>query len=753
MKYIESRKHSLEAFQKNFKQVITAKEVEDLLTWYLATVKAHPAFINCSFLLSARKLPDDKLQAFQKIAHKTFQKLGFNKYSDFTRWRATQYDIFHPDGTPIPNVHEGVIEASMLSNYGLLYENLHKRILDKEDIRYFTDLMKSFVCHPKLNLRSLDTAIVVIGAAQNSLQSVGEEVDLFKVMQKWIYAAANRILLSTDPRQLAEDFADIWLDGGGIAARWVLYDLFLNQPLQKLATPEKPIITPVLEELYNIADKGRKRLSENAKRWLQFFPADPSKFDEELEGGFAVMGLMRTVEALKNELPNPITYQLFIRLLQDVNPTIRWQIILQLGTTVVEGVPRIDDRAQQLFESVLGMDTWKLLCEVQDDRYWTDIEVDTENNLVSRLGMRFDLPEVQRYADGVKQVEWQRHASKTCLALEKLVDSTGVTPLEIESLKAERLYLLSEEVIRTVTHSYTHPTVLRRRKNEFLGAELPKVTLSEINARAYGAACKFLLFVPDQTEPLVGEMSEDGAITFENVLAITPLTRAAAEAVVIDSLSQILIPQLIESLPATGKSGFRIPATTEVYAVRPTIHTLGDLENRDNDLGAEPGGTKINPEIATKLFEWLLGLQTNCQFRLYKAVTVKQLGRKETYFCTDYHAHELIMNREISLSDVYMRTVRAHTRPLGVYYNTRGEIVTQSMSTRAERNYERYLLDIGRKLDFSQVRKTYTLPNHQKIVLDIPRTFNQGAFCSLEEAWIYVQNLEVKAKASQSFKF
>lgn len=760
MKIIETRKHSYEGFLRNFEQAITAKDVEELIAWYLKQVKAHPAFVTRAFLCWASAKHTGR-STVMNAAQKAFRKLAFTKYSDFRKRVVTLENLYAKTGQVIPGADEGMLEALLIESYWIFVTNIISDDFDvRKEEKHLVETYQLILDHPSTTLQVLDTAVSLAIRTRVSSMEVGKPSYVDRSLQPAFSQTALRLLTQLSAHSMASSMADVW-EREELVYSWALFDLIFNLPLPEFCSVDNPVITRLLEALFQIAESGINRLNRSAKQILQFYPYMQVNTGQDEESiSMANLGMGRIVQGLKGELPNPATHQLLIKLLQYQGNELRAVLLITLVATVENGVAVMDDRVQYLLEEVLGMDTWKLLCKIWEPEYWNGnvrpSVISKTAGLVERGQLKFDDPEVIKLFAGFVQVPWQKHAYKSCLAMEELVHASGVTPLEAETIKAQRLYLLSEEVIRTVTHSYTHPTILRRQKTEFLGTELPKVSLAELpGERQYGAGCKFEVFVRNFDSPLVGTMDEEGHIGFDNALYLSPLTAQVIESVVVDSLCQILVPRLVETLPQMGKPGFRIPSTTDVYAARPTIHTLGDLEDRKGRDDEASGGTRINPEIATKVFEWLLGLREGGQFRLYQASTIKHLGRKETYYCTDHDAHELIMSRHLSLHDVYMRIVRAHTKPLGVSFDSHGNIVVQQRSAKAERNYDRYLRDIGRKLDFSDVRKTYTLPgpDKRKIVLDIPRTFNQGAFCTLAEAWKYVLDLNIKAQAYQAFRF
>ncbi|MBI3231832.1 MAG: hypothetical protein HYZ51_01990 [Candidatus Doudnabacteria bacterium] len=182
-----------------------------------------------------------------------------------------------------------------------------------------------------------------------------------------------------------------------------------------------------------------------------------------------------------------------------------------------------------------------------------------------------------------------------------------------------------------------------------------------------------------------------------------------------------------------------------------TILDLSEPVEEDN-AGFLSGSTRINPLVALRLFRWLLDEELNPPFRLHRKSVDKPEGREEVFYPTWREAKEQLKARKVGLRDVYFRTIRAHTRPVAAKVDVSGTVTFQRMSEAAQRKYELFVQDIGRQLDCTSVRKTYLLPGGIRIALDVPRTFNQGTFNTLEEVWHTIPDSSLKARARSSFR-
>lgn len=291
---------------------------------------------------------------------------------------------------------------------------------------------------------------------------------------------------------------------------------------------------------------------------------------------------------------------------------------------------------------------------------------------------------------------------------------------------------------------------VKRHPNEYLGTLFPIVEVAQHpKLGENGAACIFRISFPEMPDkPVLGELNAEGHIKLDRISAITLEGRQALQAVAAQTLAAVLVPRYLEMFPPKTKSGFKIIYTGEVWASRPVIHLLGELrEDLNENEQRISGGSRIHPEIARRLFAWLLDEELDCPFRLFREIKKLVHGVQEIYFTTWRKAKDELRARNANLSDAYIRTVRAYTRPVSVFINQGGDIVVQQMSNRAMRNYERFRSDIGRELDLSPVRKTYLLLGEKRIVLNVPRTFNQGTFDSLAEVWKMIPDLSLKKRA------
>jgi hypothetical protein len=301
---------------------------------------------------------------------------------------------------------------------------------------------------------------------------------------------------------------------------------------------------------------------------------------------------------------------------------------------------------------------------------------------------------------------------------------------------------------------------LERKSWEFLSSKFPlaQVAALPVTSTPKGAECRFRLYpASDSEHPISGSMDTEGKIKLDDIAVITPLTRMALQAMVVQTLAAVMVPRHIEQLAKTVVKGPALIWEDEVFASRPVIHVIGELGKKQEDDDEEPiidTLHRIHPKIAMLLFQWLLDEENDWQPQLYRMFYDEMEGGKKEYFCAPWsNAKNLLKEGKVPLSEVFHNTVRAHTRPVPVYMDKAGSIIVRQVSERALRNYERFLRYGGRPLDQRPVRKTYILPNGGRLVLDVARTFNQGTFNSLDQIWNMVPDFSLKIRAKKRFKF
>jgi hypothetical protein len=194
MKYIESRKHSYEGFLRNFEQAITAKDVEELIAWYLKQVKAHPAFVARAFLCwaSAKHIGQSTLL---NAAQKTFRKLGFGKYSEFKKRVVTLENLYTESGVVIPGANEGILEALLIESYWMFVFNLIQSDFDvRKEEKYLTQTYELILNHPSASFQVLHTAVNLATRARTSSLEAGKPSTVDRMLESVFSQTAKRFL-------------------------------------------------------------------------------------------------------------------------------------------------------------------------------------------------------------------------------------------------------------------------------------------------------------------------------------------------------------------------------------------------------------------------------------------------------------------------------------------------------------------------------------------------------------------------------
>lgn len=515
--------------------------------------------------------------------------------------------------------------------------------------------------------------------------------------------------------------------------------------------PEDIIATRVLESLINLAHEEDKSIRDAVHSVLSLgFRFGFSKRKKDYAAGLRFVSISTSVNAfsifLKNELLCIRTIHAINRWFTLATPEARAHLIAHLGFVYGNEAPGvIDHRTETIIESLFGDAVWESICNLQNPVLWVVEE---------QISLDVRHPEVQQFRTLVRQRNLSGHNCDLAEQVDLLVHESGISLVEFELLQEEMLNLILGDSLFTVTHLRDSWMRLRRREDEIMNSQFSRVDIARRRDLGdVGSACRFQVHISDlPNTPLHGQLDEQGEISFGNVLYLTPLARTAVCTVVIQSLCAVLIPSYVDALPPRGGvGGIGIRFSGEISAARPVIHTLGELQLNQRSRNQEERGSRINPAVAEILFRWLLDDLPDCPFRLFVPEVELMSGREEIFYVTRLDAKERLCARNMALDQVFARLIRAYSRPLGVYLNNEGDIIVQTMSTRARRNYERYLLDGGRELDFSSVRKTYILPSGRRIVMDVPRTFNRGTFRSLEDFYNVLLVPELREQATSRF--
>lgn len=507
----------------------------------------------------------------------------------------------------------------------------------------------------------------------------------------------------------------------------------------------------VMLAMYN----SGSNLSKPQKAVRRFFRFDIG-IDSRNAQNFVVHAIVGETVAqwlrlLKGNLNSPETFHAVVRWFKALSSKNRNALSTLLAIT--DG--RLDPRAEALTEQLVGEATWKFLTVITDPQNWTERSLAPE--LVLPSG--FD-PSQATFGQLEQQlVEMddllESHNAKLAEATDKAVHASGCELKDAGETWDSMMQLVAGDVVSVVSPLRHSWMVLERKSWEFLSAEFPKVEVAAHPAlESKGAACKFRLYTSSNpNKPIIGSMDTEGKMELADIAVLTPLTRLALQAVVMQSLAAVMVPRRVEQLAKWSGRGPSLIWEGEVFACRPVLHAFSQLGAEKNNQGPPIESVhRIHPMIAFELFRWLLD-EGDWEDLLYQ-MSFEEAASGREYFCSPcLNAKGLLKARKVALSQVFHNTVRAHTRPVPGYQDG-DSVVLGQVSDQAMRNYARFLRTGGRELDFRPVSKTYVFPDGRRVVRDaVPRTFNQGTFNSLDQVWDVVPDLSLKARAKKQFKF
>lgn len=388
---------------------------------------------------------------------------------------------------------------------------------------------------------------------------------------------------------------------------------------------------------------------------------------------------------------------------------------------------------EEIVEQFFGSRYWRLFCSLWD----------------KLASLAKDSPEYQELLEAARISHPERHNPDVAEPLEQTVDDLGCKAEALREQIEHLLNLLSGDVVKvkTTTHLQKSWMPVRRKTEEFFGAEAKVVEVCQHpTVQERGAACQFRFRLEGMPEAVRGELDLEGNVTFENVLVLNEVSRAAVQLTVLETLSAVLIPHYVPGSPPRGNGGVST-ASLELYARRPVVHEEGVVGRPDLPPIGPPGKVRIHPTVARLLCEWMLGERDDIDFDLFE-----QEGGSRHRYRKDAAARLDLLNHKRSMSDVYVRPIRAFTSPAGAKL-VNGEVVPRKPSDWSRENYERYLQDGGRPLDFSPVTKTYIVDGTgRRVVLEVPRTFNQGTFVTISDALTRVEDPRLVARMLARFR-
>lgn len=607
--------------------------------------------------------------------------------------------------------------------------------------------MISLLCkHPQATVCLLDNALHLSYGLLERFDDVGSKPEQFlSAVQSEFFKSR---IAAQGLSKTTLDLLDIWTEKSAYRFFGLLVELL------RAAQDEQTDSAPATTVLRSLLNSGGGR-SAKAKEVFCYPLRLNGKSHVTAEDMLTVMRFtFYMVDELRAELPAVSTVHAIAKWLKITTPANREDLICYLAFAS-KGALGIDPRCEFLLEELLGHEAWKALCELADPKHWGESrQIGPGFKMHAKLDST--IPEYTVYVEKLRAIQFENHNTRLAELVDQQVHDSGHTPQEARDACDRVVNLLAGDTIFTSTHLRLEWMRVKRLADEFLGAHIPRIDVA-IHPKfgESGTACKFRIFFTEHpNDQISGLMDPEGKIELNNIAVLTPFGRNGIRAAVLESLGAILIPRYLERIPSPLRRGCGGNFTGEVWAARPTIHTLGQVTEEQEPQGPS-FGNRINPVIALLVFEWLTGGAADCPFRLYRKVKerVEEAQTDDTYYIGWDSAKQQLLMERVTLSQVYLRTVRAHTKPVGVKVDKNGKVVVQQVSDRAKRNYRRFLSDTGRQLDMSPVRKTYELPGGVRIVLTLERTFNQGTFNTLDEVWAMIPNLTLKANAQHSFKF
>lgn len=749
---------------------LSTRTIQGVLREYLRR-GAHPFFLaqGVRFSYACHTDPRATVEVWKEIQEEADQilKEAYQKYppvpevleGGFKRGVSRLYDR---EGKPRRGLDEGIIHGVILETFA----DRREAVVEVDDLLEewvieSGEILERFLEHPDATIGTLDNLLDLSLPTLDAIDLLAAPVTPPRPpIYELIHHFFVRRLEALDVETVTAELLSVWSPTYTLRF-WTLVNYFGSALRETHLCTHLPF-TRLLSTVIDAPPKDARRQSVRG-RFLNAYPLDQSarlSKEEQLDVLLAFHALLNLVEWVKEELPRIETYHVLIRWLQILTSArARKRLILLLTITKKKEEERfavaVDERTEQLIEELLGLKVWEALCRLVDRESWKDY-IPTESvfqpTLFSELAET--LPDYPLFERAVEKVNLTRHDWRLAEEFDRRVYSSRVAFENTEFILEEELNLLSGDIILTVTHLRDEWMPVRRRKEEFLGAILTRIDVARRrDIGDVGAACCFRTYLPEIPQPIQGKLDAEGEMTLENILVLTPPARMALNAAVAQTLVEILIPRYEATLPPKPQTGFQeLSYTGEIWTTRPVIHTEGDLSDESTTPELPSGGTRINPTISKIVFQWLTDEVLDNPVRLFQERMERSGGRSEIYYVTAQDAKEQLQARLLSLSEVYVRTVRAHSRPLGVNKDLDGMIKVQQMSNKARRNYERFRQEGGRELSFAPVRKTYILPDGRRMIFDVPKTFNQGTFHTLAEVYEMIPIPTLKQKARELFR-
>ena len=719
----------------------TKKQLLEVVQKYL-NAGAHPFFLQQGIWHIHWHLPEPTVDAAQGIV-----KSANHKFAEVAKpghgLPGSLNRVYSPDGKPL-QVLEGVLQGAFLEAFAQLAQWHALRQLPRNWQADWDKVVKQMLKHPAANLALVDNILHLDNSFGEGIES-GFSGSFTKLIESHSHLAQS--FIEKRAKQLGvpkvtEEFLALWTPQMAFRVFSLLRQWF-EAPSISATHPAE-----FLRSLLANYQDGKGFLKQTAKEFLHYRLNPKGEFADFYVANTAQQLWIRLI---KGDLSQPATFHSVVRWLR-IAPADNWELMVLCLAFLPTAKLQMDSRTEHLVEELLGKDAWKALTVLTDPKHWRD-----PGKLIPGFhsGINVTSPQYLLFSQKLKESggHLRKHDARLAEAIDTYVLGSGVSEVQAFGAWEQAVNLLAGDTLFATSHLRFEGTQVPRKADEFLGAEIPRIDIARHPSLGdNGAACKFKIYFTDFPDSQVtGRMDQEGEVEFDNIAVLMPLGRHSLRAAIAETLAALVIPQYIAQLPHRGNIGGGIAFTGEVVAARPTIHILGKLGEKDPEGG--PVGSRINPTIAEWIFLWLLGKDSSRRYKFYRQAVENVEGTDEPFFVLWEEAKDLLHRRQIHLRSVYTHTVRAHTKPVGVRLvdNT---IVVDQVSERAKRNYQRFVKDTGRELDMKTlVRKTYTTPGGGRLVLDLARTFNQGAFNDLEEVWQMVPDLSLKALAKQTFKF
>lgn len=771
---MENRLYDFGSLVDSFANDLRPKAIERLLVKYLKA-GAHPYFLKQTIRLATTEFSSQKKAAINDLADSILRDSFFHREVVPEAWgiqtRKAVSRICEQPGKSQkisdPGILYGVIVEFYADVVQLFREGNLKNITEEmewlsekvlgHDLADFGVLdMLQHAINSILeyvegeSIEALPFAVTVGGHDSSSLLAkVKKRERIEEIIYQFIW---NRISKQSIQETISE-VLETWNEKAPVrvfAVFIILLDIFSK------VEKELPF-TKVLNFLLSISPHGDSRSSHAARRVLrregfgkmqihQYVNAFPSL--QCANALYSLLIINSLVSDLKEELPALQTRHAIIRWLKRVPE----QIELITFLLMFDGSAKIDSRAETLFEDIFGKGAWEAICAFQDPSLWEMTE-DIYPGFLYRGGVKHTTSQYQVFREALRKSNLKRHELVVAEGFEQIVEATNFSLEEMLRILEYHLNLLSGEIVLAATHLRDEWMSFRKKPDEFLGAAFPEIEICRHKLFGdNGAACRFRFKIPGLATKLQGSLSPEGEAELENTPILNDQSKLAIRTMITQTVCDVLIPHFADTLPSLTHGGQWIPAYETPWTRRPVVHTVGKIEEDSENDRIESTGTKISSVMVELLFKWLLDKQPDYSFRLYIIDEEKIAGESEFYFRILQGAREKILDGKLELNEVYMRVVRAHTRPAGVYLDETKTLRVRKMSVRAKRNYDRYRTDGGRELDFSTVLKTYIVQDCIRIPVLVPRTFVQGSFASLREAFDFIFNRELKEKVRQTFK-